>query len=608
MNITYDTDLLMKELWVNLARDFRSWTYPTFMLRQERELRTGGIKAFRQVSFPDKFNAPVYIFKAQYQLENLFKRYRFRDDQFTQEELERSTIEKFLDVQNRISAPIETTPLVDRVLERARDYMCSCLGEFSQAELVEACRFGKKATKGNPFSDSYADIKLGSELTGSTEQIKWFREVYLPDDKLLQDTLVQCSPSGVPNYVVCDTLNATLVPKSYKALRLILPNTLIGTLRSYGLGKMIEVRLRKYFGLDIRRLQAIHGQLIKEMSKTRKSVTGDLSSASDSPNMDLMSKVLPESWFKELNLGRITKVKAGDTVYDLNSFMTMGIGFTFPLETLLFYSLLRSIADLAKVKGRISVYGDDLIYPRDMHRYVAFIFPKLHIMLNNDKTYVNTYFRESCGSDAFHGSDVRPFQPEGQASTLSQKRYTMLLYKTVNGLLHRWSPLEIPGTIRFLLAEILLVDGLILQVPPCFPEEAGFRTSSIIRDYGFAPVVYDRPRSAYRFAFYRQISRDRVVLHQIPYFWESLMLRGNEQSEDTGDVPNRRWYGNQHYRDFLRRCTDPLELLHWTEATCPPFSVRSKLTRKRYKRLVAVVAHKSVTRIKRCKGSESIWA
>lgn len=73
MNFRFNTDETMRELWSNLARDFRSWTYDELGSRHEKYLRAGMISSFRNEPWPDKLNAPVYICKAQYQLELLFK-------------------------------------------------------------------------------------------------------------------------------------------------------------------------------------------------------------------------------------------------------------------------------------------------------------------------------------------------------------------------------------------------------------------------------------------------------------------------------------------------------------------------------------------------------
>jgi len=128
----------------------------------------------------------------------------------------------------------------------------------------------------------------------------------------------------------------------------------------------------------------------------------------------------------------------------------MGIGYTFPLQTLVFLSLLKAVeAILYYRRGRrtCSVYGDDMIYHRRIHAGVVRHFERIGFVINVEKTFTDRNFRESCGGDYFHGVDVRPFQPRnGTATFVSPKAYEAVLYKSVNGLLARWSEYEIGGT------------------------------------------------------------------------------------------------------------------------------------------------------------------
>lgn len=607
MNFRFNTDETMRELWSNLARDFRSWTYDELGSRHEKYLRAGMISSFRNEPWPDKLNAPVYICKAQYQLELLFKRYRFQHDEFTDDELLDRAARSFKATQERISHPILLTPVTNRIIEGARQIISDVLGEFSEDELMLKCRVGKKATWGNPLHRSYLDVKLQDGISGSTEQIAWFKQ-YIATDHLMERAILDCQEQSAIKYRICDTLKGALVEKSYKALRLILPNTFIGAFRTAGLGQMITDRLKVHCGLDISKLQSIHNLLVKGASRDRKLVTADLTAASDSITYELLERLIPPDWLSELNLGRIPKIELRGEVFHASTFMTMGIGFTFPLQTLVFYALLRSIAGAAEIRGRISVYGDDLIYPRNLHKYVASIFPKLHLIINEGKTYVNTYFRESCGADCYHGSDVRPFNPEGQHQMLCRKRYVVFLYKTINGLLQRWNPLEIPGTVTYLLAEILLVDGKILQVPPSFPDESGLKTNSPIASHNFAPVRRSKTIQGFSFSYLRVVNGQRVVLKQSPYYWEKLQLSTASCMDEEVNPYDIRLKNNDGHREYLKSLTDCVDTFLWVKIKNRPLPKKYNNGNKVTYRLTANVHHKTKQHIKRIKGSTSVWA
>jgi hypothetical protein len=83
----------------------------------------------------------------------------------------------------------------------------------------------------------------------------------------------------------------------------------------------------------------------------------------------------------------------------------MGNGATFSLETLIFASIL----DACCGHARYSVYGDDLIVPRDNVARVIMALKYVGFIVNTDKSYTDGPFRESCGKDYYRGTDITPF-------------------------------------------------------------------------------------------------------------------------------------------------------------------------------------------------------
>jgi hypothetical protein len=137
--------------------------------------------------------------------------------------------------------------------------------------------------------------------------------------------------------------------------------------------------------------------------------TIDLSSASDSISIGLCEYVLPPDWFVFLdNLrSRYYSLKAGTQVL-YNKFVSMGNGFCFPLETMIFASLCAVAYDEKGLKHDFHVYGDDIIVRQSVVHRVLELLRMCGFKANPKKTFTKGPFRESCGADWFEGQDVRP--------------------------------------------------------------------------------------------------------------------------------------------------------------------------------------------------------
>jgi hypothetical protein len=93
----------------------------------------------------------------------------------------------------------------------------------------------------------------------------------------------------------------------------------------------------------------------------------------------------------------------------LEKFSSMGNGFTFELETLIFKALVRGIADYCGLEDDSICYGDDITCNPSLARAVTHYFPLFGLTPNVDKSYVDGPFREACGGDYRLGVDVRPY-------------------------------------------------------------------------------------------------------------------------------------------------------------------------------------------------------
>lgn len=157
--------------------------------------------------------------------------------------------------------------------------------------------------------------------------------------------------------------------------------------------------------------------------------TIDLSMASDTVALNTVLWLFPDDWVKVLMALRTPAYK-GPFGYGLYSkFSSMGNGYTFALETMLFYAIVK-----ASGSHVCSVYGDDIICDASSYDTVVRLLRFLGFVPNERKSFAAGPFRESCGSDYFNGVSVRPFfmraAPEGKHE----------LCHLINGLLSVGNP------------------------------------------------------------------------------------------------------------------------------------------------------------------------
>lgn len=184
------------------------------------------------------------------------------------------------------------------------------------------------------------------------------------------------------------------------------------------IGDLIRRKLKRY-GIDLND-QSINRSLAREGSKSGHLATIDLSSASDSVTTGLVARLLPPGWFVLLDAVRSKRTLIGDEWHENQMFSSMGNGFTFELETLVFFALARAVAYYSHVRGRISVYGDDIIVPVSMVSQLIAVFGFCGFMVNVTKSHYRGHFRESCGGHYLRGGDVTPFYIKEPIDTLER--------------------------------------------------------------------------------------------------------------------------------------------------------------------------------------------
>jgi hypothetical protein len=195
------------------------------------------------------------------------------------------------------------------------------------------------------------------------------------------------------------------VPKNAKTDRIICAEPTGNIFLQKALGEIIRQKLRR-FGVDL------NDQSINQRASQRAFKEGlatiDLKGASDHLSYEVVRDLLPLNWFlllDDLRVSRSKGINSDGTETRLEKFSSMGNGFTFELESLIFYAITSVIDDPLYV----SVYGDDIICRAAVVDQVIDGLLLIGFPINKDKSFIKGNFFESCGTFWFKGHDVTPF-------------------------------------------------------------------------------------------------------------------------------------------------------------------------------------------------------
>jgi len=271
-------------------------------------------------------------------------------------------------------------------------------------------RFGPGATTQVKKTKAHPRRKLSVELACSEDMVPFLSECLeeLPLWVSTYDTSPDSDTVKVP--VVVHTGKLVFVPKSSKTDRPVVVEPSLNTMFQAGIGDHIARRLRTR-GIDIRD-QSRNQRLAREGSITGSLATLDLSSASDTISKELVFDLLPFDWAEFLSRFRTSEVSYQNVRLRMEKFSSMGNGYTFPLETLIFYALACACVDESD-EHIVSVYGDDIIVPSYAYDKLTFLLRVVGFVPNAAKSFSSGPFRESCGHDYIRGINIRPCYVKG---------------------------------------------------------------------------------------------------------------------------------------------------------------------------------------------------
>ena len=261
------------------------------------------------------------------------------------------------------------------------------------------------------------------EWTTRLEELFPYTETCLPSWKLFDFT------KHVTYREPVDELSSQVitVPKTLETPRVIAMEPVHMQYVQQGLLEAaMEIIERDYLLSDFIRFdgegsQEINQRMAREGSLTGDLATLDLSEASDRVSnqlVQLMTERFP--WSDQAIQASRTltaEISQLDQKIQLNKFASMGSALCFPMEALVFLTVVfvgieRALnrpltrRDLESLRGRVRVYGDDIIVPTDYVQPVIQALEAFGFVVGKNKSFWTGRFRESCGKDYYAGTDV----------------------------------------------------------------------------------------------------------------------------------------------------------------------------------------------------------
>jgi hypothetical protein len=299
---------------------------------------------------------------------------------------------------------------------------------------------GSGTNIGSKETDMYSKYVLSTMAHTNHSLPKLFRQA-ISVDRLWRDVEDFRASNQGYEYVVGSRLS--FVPKSREISRTICTEPILNMLFQKGIAGVMTRRLKEVFSIDLSKQPDRNAQMARLGSLTGRFGTIDLSSASDSISLALVRDLLPSEplqWFMRCR-SDITVLPNG-LREELHMISSMGNGYTFPLQTMIFAALVTAVYKVLDIKvqyfgrtsnktGNFSVFGDDIICESQAYNVVCRCLELLGFVVNRNKSFNTGLFRESCGHDYLNGRNIRGVYVQ---SLVDDADY----YSAINRL-NRWS-------------------------------------------------------------------------------------------------------------------------------------------------------------------------
>lgn len=342
-------------------------------------------------------------FKVDYLLHNLFRKILLPTTDVSA--LDRAALNSFFKGERtclRTNRRMQSYPRFDEELHsfviKVQDMIRHILGPLALDQVLALSKFSQGATFDLPLMASKSIWKYNFDNPSCTLETARSLAHYLNSDNGI---------TGIQGPLqLCRGNRVLTVPKSNTTNRTIAAEPTLNMFFQLGVGRYMKRRLRR-FGVDLSD-QTKNQRLALSGSIDGKLATIDLENASNSLAYETVKLLLPSDWFALLDTLRSPEGKLPNgKFHKYRMFSSMGNGFTFELESLIFYCISKVAS--GELGSEVSVYGDDIICSSSCSTEVIRWLSFFGFKTNNDKTFTTGYFRESCGKHYYFGEDVSPF-------------------------------------------------------------------------------------------------------------------------------------------------------------------------------------------------------
>lgn len=295
-------------------------------------------------------------------------------------------------------------------------------------------------------------------------------------DSMVGNDFVEARPSGnAPQLTEVGSFHSPsklmAVAKTLTKPRLIASEPAESMFCQQNIRRYMYSRVRKTWIGDFIKFddQSQNQELCLAGSRDGSLATLDLSEASDRVTCQCVGNVFRGNHplLRALRATRTPHCEVRGTIVKLNKFSTMGNATTFPVQSLIFLGI--AIAGclgaggvvtpqrIKRLRGKVSVFGDDIIVPTERVGAVIELLECLHFKVNVAKSYAEGNFRESCGVDAYKGTNVTPVywrtlfdgSPESYDATVATSNNFYKRFLVVTSQVVRTSIQAGGGRIRF---------------------------------------------------------------------------------------------------------------------------------------------------------------
>lgn len=157
--------------------------------------------------------------------------------------------------------------------------------------------------------------------------------------------------------------------------------------------------------------QSVNYDLAKKASQDRSLSTLDLKDASDRNSLALFNalfSLVPELRDDILSCRTGSTLLPDGTEVHLSKFAPMGSALCFPVMAITLWAIQKAYLIGIGSEDCVYVYGDDIIVPTKHAIDCIHVIERYGFKVNKQKSFVNSYFAESCGGDFFKGVNVTP--------------------------------------------------------------------------------------------------------------------------------------------------------------------------------------------------------